>query len=521
MRRFLLALTLMISAAAWASDIYVAQNAAGANSGADCADAHSVSWFNSSANWGTGGNQIGPGTTVHLCGVFTGATGSTMLTVQGNGSSGNPIIILFESGAIIQAPYFSTTNGAINLSGSSYITIDGGANGILQSTDNGTAKKYQIDGNLGIVVNSTSNITIKNLAINNFYVRVANTSGGTGFNSSAINGVNSSNLLVDTVSITNVKTGVGIAFSSNGSNYEVRNSYFLSTEVPTILATGSPNTTYTNVLVHGNNFAGGDDAWDDPAGNSFHHDGGGHYWAQASNAHIVNLRFYNNWIHGIWGNDATYFSKTGGTHITAWVYPEETGGDVWLYNNIFDMTSGDIRYQSGDNGTIFCKSSNSSGMHCHAFNNVFLGPSGNTTYAVGYETDGSSGDVVENNLYMNLGVAYYLGGAGNSSISSDYNIFYNIGGSGWNQNSYSSWISGGRDTHSPTSTSVNPNLDSNYKLAAGSIAISAAVNSTNLGINTLDSDKAGVARPASGNWDAGSYQFSGNPPPQGLVSVVH
>jgi hypothetical protein len=511
----------MISARAWASDIYVAQNAAGANSGGDCADAHSATWLNTASNWGSGGGQIGPGTTVHLCGVFTIAAGSTMLTAQGSGTSGNPITILFESGAIVQAPYFSTTSGAINLSGRSYLTIDGGSNGILQSTANGTALANQVDGNLGIVVNSTANITIRNLAINNFYVRVADTSGNTGFNSAAINGSNATNILVDTVSITNVKTGVGIAFSASGSNYEVRNSYFFATEVPTILATGTANVTFTNVLVHNNNFAGGDDAWDDPVGNSFHHDGGGHYWAQASNAHIVNLRFYNNWIHGIWGNDAAYFTQTGGTHITSWVYPEDTGGDVWLYNNVFDMTSGDIRYQSGDNGTIFCKGNGSPGMQCHFFNNVILGPSGNTKYAVGYETDGYSGDIVKNNIFMNLGMAFYLAGAANSTITSDNNVCYNIGSSGWNFGSYANWRSSGQDADSPPATNVNPNLNANYIPQAGSNAIGAAINLTPLNIVTLDSDKAGASRPPSGSWDAGSYQASAVPPPTGLVANVH
>ena len=127
LRKFLLAMIFVILGATFsvASDIYVAQNAAGGNSGGDCADAHAVSWFNSSANWGSGNGQIGPGTTVHLCGTFTGAANSTMLTIQGSGASGNPVTILFENGADLTAPYWSG-NGAIICSGHNYITIDGG-----------------------------------------------------------------------------------------------------------------------------------------------------------------------------------------------------------------------------------------------------------------------------------------------------------------------------------------------------------------------------------------------------------
>src|ERR1700677_744711 len=49
-------------ASAAGGNIYISQNGGGA--GTSCADTLSAAWFNSSANWGNGGNQIGPGTTV-------------------------------------------------------------------------------------------------------------------------------------------------------------------------------------------------------------------------------------------------------------------------------------------------------------------------------------------------------------------------------------------------------------------------------------------------------------------------
>src|SRR5512146_1628339 len=91
--------------------IYVAQNSAVASSGADCANAHAASWFNSSANWCTGSTQISPGTIVHLCGTFTGSAGAGLLSVQSSGSAGNPITIFFEPGAVLQSPQFND-NGA-------------------------------------------------------------------------------------------------------------------------------------------------------------------------------------------------------------------------------------------------------------------------------------------------------------------------------------------------------------------------------------------------------------------------
>jgi hypothetical protein len=482
-------------------DNYFDQASAGLNDGSSCANARTYASM-TAGDWA-------PGNTVHICGTGVTPLNTTAISAKANGTSGNPVTLKFEPGAILQSPYFPAA-GVIVLDGHSYITVDGGTNGIVKATANGTARTYQTDSTTGISINSTDNITIKNLAINDIYVRVANTSGSTGFNSSAVLGVNATNFLADTLSVTNVKTGVGVNFNTvGGSNYEVRNSYFLGVEVPTIQATSTTNATFTNVLVHDNNFAGGADAWDDPVGNSFHHDGGGHYWAQATGAHIYNLRFYNNWVHGIWGNDSAYYGSSGGTHITARVYPEETGGDVWIYNNVFDITSGNILYQSAMNGEVFCKAASSPGMYCHVVNNLFIGPAGNSTQDTALETDGTASvSTWENNIVMNFGMAYYLAAQAHSTTAADYNVYYNIGSSGWNFDSYANWRAAGQDAHSSTVTNVSPNLDANYKPQAGSKAIGAGLNLTSQGILTLDADKSGSVRPSSGAWDAGVYQYS-------------
>src|SRR4051812_41145129 len=110
--------------AGFAKDIYIAQNAAGVNSGADCAAAHPASWFNTASSWGMGTAQIGPGDTVHVCGTITGSANGTVLTFQGSGLSGAPITLWFESGAVIQAPFCSGA-GCIIANNRSYIVIDG------------------------------------------------------------------------------------------------------------------------------------------------------------------------------------------------------------------------------------------------------------------------------------------------------------------------------------------------------------------------------------------------------------
>ncbi len=173
-RKLLLAVMFVILAATFsaASDIYIAQNATGGNTGADCADAHAASWFNSSSNWGSGSGKIGPGTTVHLCGTFTAPAGSSgYLTFQGSGLSGNPITLLFESGAVLTAPYWS--GPAVLIGAHNYVTVDGGTNGIIQATANGTDLANQQDGGTGVdcgSVNMCSNVRVQNLTIADLYV---------------------------------------------------------------------------------------------------------------------------------------------------------------------------------------------------------------------------------------------------------------------------------------------------------------------------------------------------------------
>src|SRR5258708_19323798 len=136
MRRLSLVLVLLFFALpAGAKDFYIAANQVGTGSGTGCSTAMPYAWFNNAANWGAGVAQIGPGTTVHLCGTFTGTPGQQLLTVLGNGTSTTPITIKFETNPILTAPYWSPF-GAINQDGKSSITTTGGTNGSTLTTPN-------------------------------------------------------------------------------------------------------------------------------------------------------------------------------------------------------------------------------------------------------------------------------------------------------------------------------------------------------------------------------------------------
>ena len=116
---------------AWSADYYFAQSAAGGNDAASCANAKAISYLT-----GSWSGKVSAGDTVHLCGTFTGAANSTMLTVGASGTSGSPITVKFETGAKLTSQQWSQS-GAIAATSKNYIVIDGGTNGIIENTANG------------------------------------------------------------------------------------------------------------------------------------------------------------------------------------------------------------------------------------------------------------------------------------------------------------------------------------------------------------------------------------------------
>lgn len=188
-----------------AANIYVGNVATGNGSGSSCGNALGVSFLDSPSNWGAGSSQVGPGTIVHLCNAITRAGGSSGILTHGNGTALNPIEIFFETGAIIQAPYFGNVcqftwsgdgtdiddncfssgvctlncNAGIEIE-NDFIVVDGGTNGIIQSTNNGSAYSPQAvagsgtaggaqQPNQGVYVGPHQGIKVRNLKIQHIY----------------------------------------------------------------------------------------------------------------------------------------------------------------------------------------------------------------------------------------------------------------------------------------------------------------------------------------------------------------
>lgn len=506
-----------------ATNVYIAQNAAGSANGADCADALAVGFFNSVANWGSAANQIGPGTTVHLCGVFTGTAGTGMFTVQASGTSGNPITILFENGADLTSPAWGA-GGAIYIGSNAYITVNGGTNGVIENTANGTGMANQIP-STGIY-STGSNITIQNLTIQNIYVHTLpsdTTIEVTAVTCIAFSGSNVSihdNVMHDTgwCLYQNYSNGDGNVNLYNNTIYNIDHGWAVFTAGHG--GSSGPFSFYSNYVHDYSN-------WDTTAG-VYHHDGVHCFSGGAPNPHITALNIYNNLFDGGQNHTTTY---------TAHVFLEgpndgagcmDSTGSVNEYNNVL--------------------------LAAQPINNGLLGATGNAvvvnntiidTYApdasnpnglcVGVSNSTTS-EVLENNVMSGCGILV-LQQAG-PTLTIDHNIYANSGTNaficGANRFStaqYANWQSCvGGDTNSSYNASAG--LSTSGVPATGSPIAGKGVNFASFNISTLDWDTSAgnhrtpVARPMtlSTSWDVGAYQHGATVnlnPATGLNATSH
>jgi hypothetical protein len=497
-----------------AKDLYVAANQVGTGSGTGCSTAKSVAWFNSTASWGTGATQIGPGTTVHLCGTFVGKPGQQLLVVQGSGSSSSPITIKFETNAILEAPYWSW-QGAIYESNRSYIVIDGGTNGLIKNTANGTGRAYNQQSR-AIYASSCTGCIVKNLTIADIYVRTSQSDlGVTQTGEACVFWLNANNFTITHVTCHDA----GWAFEGYGNNFTL--SYSNMYNVDHGLAFGASGTN-SGFSIHDNHIHDYVN-WDSPT-NAYHHDGL-HLWGQSGGA-IINGSIFNN-----------LFDGDSGVNITAHIFLQDSVKNVAVYNNVFlvpsNRTMAVLWFQGVANsgslpgglptGNSAYNNFIRAGGHSRgtaifvaaqynftAYNNVLLG--GNSDIAV--QAGGSlSSAGINNNIYEDL-----LADAGS------YNSFWY---QGHTYRDLASWQAACHcDSRSKLETASKINASNLGQLLSGSAAISAAANLLNISSGTLaplSKDKVGAARQLSGTWDAGAYKYGSVPlptSPTGLSATV-
>ena len=514
-------------------DIYVAQNTQGGDTGADVADAHSLAWLNTPGNWGPGSNQVAPGTTVHLVGILTNT-----LVAYGSGTAGNPITIYFESNAMFSAPTLPANSIWINIKGSSWITIDGGVNGVVQLTGNGTVAAnggIMPYGNSGIHAISAAlanNITIQNLTISNMFNRQTNTEPIIGADDGMGIVCEGGGVTVSNCTITGVQEAITLVFLSSPvfSNLTVVNCTLSNYNHAIVLGSGASNPLFDNVILTGNTLQSGDMFETGGGDLGLHRDGIFFFNSGDGTGCISNILISGNFIkHGL--NPQT---TTAGTGAMFFNFNEFNCAHVRIYNNVCTLAY-PLAWMGGG-GTYYC-AVGGIGQDILVANNTFVSwTNGVGGYGGGGDLNiGGTNAFCYNNLICGgsewITAWYYQGGMAvtwpnvalaMTGITSDYNIyngsgftalvltnntaiFYEDGGNNFNQwtNKFNPATGFNFDVHSTTNA---------VQLAANFAPLStdtvANGNGTNLTAWGITNDYAGNARPANGNWTIGAYQIA-------------
>jgi hypothetical protein len=494
-----------------AADFYISQTAQGNGAGTSCANSHAIAGI----TWGASGSNVSDGDTLHLCnngGAFT-----TALSISRGGIDNNHrTTILFEPGANFTKPAWAST-GAINISDNlSYITIDGGAtgtiggykgnasyvNGIIQNTANGTGLANQIS-SAGISATSVHYLTIKNLAIYNLYVRTSYTdesAGGTGISIGDWgNGVD--HILITNCLMHDMATGAKTSFRIAG-NTDVEISYNTVYNANWGGAIADTNTSslssMTNVLVHNNYFhdwANWDDCVYVGGPDSYHHNG---FFIWGTQGSVTNPMYYNNVLGpGYSCNTSGLFLQSNVVGATVFnnLFIAGTAGpaDGQLY---IDQTSGVINVYNN----TFISQSKGGSMNIDPEANSTLNIENNLSY-----TTNSTNAAFFADLYVRSGITWNV----------NNNSYYNYGSTPWAYNTTGSgnWYTTAQfqaligSSNCTNDISINPNLNSDYTEKSNSPTVGAGVNLTSLGITALNNDMDDVARPSSGAWDIGAYEY--------------
>lgn len=497
-----------------AKDFYIAARQAGTGTGTNCSTAKSYTWFNNLASWGSGATQISPGTTVHLCGVFTGTPGQQLLTVHGNGTSISPITIKFETNAVLQAPYWSS-QGTIYENGRSYIVIDGGYNGLIKNTANGTGRAY-VQQSRAIYAPNCTGCVVKNLTIADIYVRTSATDLAVVQSAENCVMFNYS----PGMTITHVTChDVGWAFAGFGSNFTLAYCNIYNTDHG--LAFGASGTT-SGFSIHDNHIHDYVN-WDSPT-NAYHHDGL-HIWGRSGGV-VTNGTIYNN-----------LFDGDSGVNVIGHIYLQDSIRNVSVFNNVFLVPTNRTMQALWFNGLTQAgnlpggpASGNSAynnfiraGGHRQgvgifaiaqndftAFNNVILGGSADISLTWGGYL---SAEGINNNIYEDL-----LADTGSlNAFNYEGSILHDL--ASWQAKCHC-------DSRSKMVPASKINASSLGQLLSGSVAISAAANLLNISNGTLaalSKDKIGASRQLSGNWDAGAYKFGSTAlpaSPTGLTATI-
>jgi len=478
----MLAITLPLSALG--ENIYVAQDAKGDGTGSDAANARSLTWLNKATNWATGESKVSAGDTVRFSGTLT-----NILTVHGSGSNGSPITLFFEPGSKFSAPVIASGSGFINLKSNGWITIDGGTNGLIECTENGTDLANQVSVYGIRATSSIEHVTVQNLTITNLYKR-------TPFSTTDANrfgvgiSLQGSGILVTNCILKGGDTMLSISWSTGVRSNVTLIANTIGQCNHGITIGNFTKNAFLNNLTIANNRIDDLDVWD------------GH-----SSIHLDGIIVFNNAsdYSGCISNFFIYGNQIGpniGKINTAGIYIEVSRppqlDNLRIYNNLFIAASP----YSWNNGHLAVAAATNSIIA----NNTFAS-SDSHGIGIGF---GYGQIKILNNLFYSIRQPISVGAASIwPELESNYNVFYDlkwVGTGAFSFPNYASaswthWTGRGFEKHSLTN---QPILDSQLRLKA--IDKVARGKGTNLS-GYFTTDKQGNTRPADGAWDIGAFQF--------------
>jgi hypothetical protein len=503
---------------------FIAQTAAGTGSGTSCANALAVTFFNTTANWGTGSGQIGPGSVVNLCGTIT-----SQITMYGSGTASNPITLQWQPGAQLSS---CSTTGALAINGRSYLVLDLGANApAITCPNNGSGLTTSINA-IGIYALDLASVEIRNGTIGPIYVH---SGSDTNVTSAGISVFGANNIYFHNLTLDWMEKGIHVQLGNgmgNTSGNVISNNFCDGTSGDPLSGTTGGCIVYvdgdtathtdTGAQVYGNSCVLGI-AW---AGSSAHITCFDFFQQSGTGAtdNILGLLIYNNFFTSDNVRDTSaYLELTDGlvgcntnSILTASIFNNlfvQTG--TWVGGDGFIFEHGCYHTDLIANNTLVnTTTTNSVGM---SLNGPDDGPPGYNTYTV-------ENNIIENptQFYSNA-----INPSGGSKLTSNNNIFYS-GTDAWywngtNYPSLATWQSAiGQDLNSSVG---NPGLNSNYTItSASSLAYQFGPNLTSLGIAQLNvgapltwgpSGACGagcLARATTGQWDAGIYPYSSTAP---------
>jgi hypothetical protein len=491
--------------------IHVAQAAAGKGNGSSCANARPVDWFNDRGHWGPGRGRIGPGATVDLCGTIR-----TSLVAHGSGRPGRPITIHFERNAALSQPYCpGLGTGCLNTNKQTYLRIDGGVNGAIRSTANGTNMANHQGEVVGIWALDCTGCTIEHLTIENMYVHVYSAAQLNDTAARAIGGIFVSGRNVSIAHNTLHDLGAAIvadwrATDSGGRIYDndIYNIDGGILESPQQSGGDiGPIYIYAN---HIHDFAN----WD-TISDTYHHDGLHCFTSETTGApaHYKGLYIYGNTFGGktdtgLYGDrdnmTAQIFLQGSGSTQCAddtspiYIFNNLLGGSYYVNDGLIDTNSG-VPYVinntmigvGGDHGGTF---SSGDAVANGVFENNLLTTAHSLMYMVA-QTNGEARPFASGSLSHNL----YARGGGNAFI---------CGGNYFTFRQFGRWracIRGDRASR----TVPDARLAADGSPTKRSPARGVGANLSSLctgGLRPLCSDIRGHSRPDSGAWTAGAYQ---------------